>query len=60
MIEKMKEFPSSFPSLSLIIDWRERDRKNSSRLEFEACLFILRWLKVKVSGFRVKFVELCE
>jgi len=27
------------PSLSLIIDWREKDRRNSSGLEFEANLF---------------------
>jgi len=37
----MKEFPS----LSLIVDWRERDRKNSSRLEFEACLFHFKVVK---------------
>jgi len=36
------------PSLSLIVDWRERNRMNSSGL------------KVKVSGFRVKFVEVFE
>jgi len=33
MIEKY-----SFPSLFLIVDWRERDRMNSSGLECEAYL----------------------
>jgi len=32
------EFPSSFPSLSLIVDWRERDRINLSGLECEGYL----------------------
>jgi len=35
---KVEEFPSSFPSLFLIIDWRERDMINSSGLECEAYL----------------------
>jgi len=35
---KIEEFPSSCPSLSLIVDWRERDRMNLNGLECEACL----------------------
>jgi len=57
---KIEEFSSSFPSLSLIVDWRERDMMDSSGLECKLVLFTLRGLKVKVSGFRVKFVEVCE
>jgi len=32
----------------------------SSGLECGACLVHLRGLKLKVSGFRVKFVKVCE
>jgi len=37
-LEKIEEFPFSFPSLSLIVDWRDRDKMNLSGLECEACL----------------------
>jgi len=47
----MEEFPSSFPSLSLIIDWRESDRKNSSGLEFKACLFHFKGIKGESEWF---------
>jgi len=33
------------PSLSLIIDWRERDRMNSSGLEYEAYLVHFKGIK---------------
>ena len=33
---------------------------NSSGLEWEACLVHVKLLKVKVGGFRLKFVEVCE
>jgi len=33
------------PSLSLIVDWRERDRMNSSGLECEAYLFPFEGIK---------------
>jgi len=33
------------PSLSLIVDWRERDRMNSSGLECEACLLHFKGIK---------------
>jgi len=33
------------PSFSLIIDWRERDRMNSSGLEYEACLVHFKGIK---------------
>ena len=38
----------------------ERVMMNSSGFECEAFLFTLRGLKVKVRGFRVKFVDICE
>jgi len=33
------------PSLSLIVDWRERDRMNSSGLECETCLVHFKGIK---------------
>jgi len=33
---------------------------NSSGLEWEACFVHAKVLKVKVGGFRLKFVEVCE
>jgi len=33
------------PSLSLIVDWRERDRMNSSGLGCEACLVHFKGIK---------------
>jgi len=33
---------------------------NSSGLEWEACFVHVKLLKVKVGGFRLKFVEVCE
>jgi len=41
----MEQFPSSFPSLSIIVDWRESDTKNSNGLEFEACLVHFKGIK---------------
>jgi len=41
----MEQFPSSFPSLSVIVDWRENDTKNSNGLEFEACLVQFKGIK---------------
>ena len=48
------------PSLSLIVDWRERDRMNSSGYECDVCVVTLSGLKVKDGGFRLKFVKVCE
>jgi len=42
---KIKEFPSSFPSLSLNVDWRESERMNSSGLECEVCLVHFKGIK---------------
>ena len=33
---------------------------NSSGLEWEACFVHVKVLKVKMGGFRLKFVEVCE
>jgi len=44
---KNRGISTSFPSLSLNVDRRERERMNSRGLECEA-LFTLRGLKVKV------------
>jgi len=33
------------PSLSLIVDWRERDRMNPSGLECESCLVHFKGIK---------------
>jgi len=33
------------PSLSLIVDWRERDKMNSSGLECESCLVHFKGIK---------------
>jgi len=38
MEEKIKEFSSSFPPLSLKVDWKEREMINSSGLECEVCV----------------------
>jgi len=38
----------------------DNNRMNSSGLEWEACLVHVKLLKVKVGGFRLKFVEVCE
>ena len=51
---KIKEFSSSFSSLPLDIE-----RMTSSGL-LKFVLFTLNGLKVKVVGFRVKFVKVCE
>jgi len=45
MIEKIEEFPSSFPSLSLNADWRETERMNSNGLECVACLVHFKFIK---------------
>jgi len=42
---KIEEFSSSFPSLSLNVDWRESERMNSSGLECEACLVYFKRIK---------------
>jgi len=41
----MEEFPSSSPSLSVEVHWREREMMNSSGLECEVCGFHLKWIK---------------
>jgi len=40
----------------------ERERMTSSGLDYSVkfVLFTLSGLKVKVSGFRIKFVDVCE
>jgi len=38
-------FPLPSPSLSLIVDWRKRDRMNLSGLECEACLVHFKGIK---------------
>jgi len=48
------------PSLSLIVDWRERDKMNSSGLECEACVVHFKVIKGESRWFRLKFVEVCE
>ena len=55
---KIEKFPSSLPSLTTEVDWRERD--DESGLECEVCVVTLSGLKVKEGGFRVKFVKVCE
>jgi len=47
MIEKNRNFSLPFP-LSIKFDWREREKITSSGF------------KLKVGGFRVKFVKVCE
>jgi len=49
-----------FPSFSLNIDRSEREMMNSRGLEYEAWLVHFKGLKVKVSGLRILFVEVCE
>jgi len=45
---KNRGISTSFPSLSLNMDWRVREMMNSSGLECEACLVHFKGLKVKV------------
>jgi len=42
---KIKKFPFSFPSLSVKVDWREREMMNSSGLESEVCVVHFKWIK---------------
>jgi len=42
---KVEEFPSSFPSFSLKVDWRERERMTSSELKCEVCVVRLKLIK---------------
>jgi len=44
MIGKWSNFPLPSP-LSVIVDWRESDTKNSNGLEFEACLVHFKGIK---------------
>jgi len=39
------EISSSFPSLSLIVHWKERYRMNSSELEYETSLVHFKGIK---------------
>jgi len=56
---KIEEFPSSFP-LSLIVDWRERDRINSSGLECEAYLVHFKGIKCESRWIKSKVCDVCE
>jgi len=38
MTLKIEEFSTSFPSLFVKVDWREREMMNSSGLECEVCV----------------------
>jgi len=42
---KIEIFPFSFPSLSVKVDWREREMMNSSGLECEVCVVHFKWIK---------------
>jgi len=42
---KIEEFPSSFPSLSAKVDWREKEMMNSSGLICEVCVVHFKWIK---------------
>jgi len=55
----MEEFPSSFPSLSFNVDWRERERERMtlSGLECEVCVIHFEWIKGERGGFRIQFVK---
>jgi len=57
MIEKIRNFHLPSPSLSVKVDWRVSEMINSSGYSVMFVLFTLSGLKVKVGGFRVKFVE---
>jgi len=41
---KIEEFPSTFPSLSIKVDWMEREMMNSSGLECEICVVHFKWI----------------
>jgi len=42
---KIEEFSSSFPYLSVKVDWRQREMMNSSGLECEVSVVHLQWIK---------------
>jgi len=44
---ELDELPISFTSLSVKVDWREREMMNSSGLECETCLFHFKGIKAE-------------
>jgi len=44
---KIEEFPSSFTSLFVKVEWREREMVNSSGLECKPCLIHFKGIKGK-------------
>jgi len=52
---KIEEFSSSFSPIPLIVDWRERDRMNSSGLECEPYLVHFKGIKGESEWIKSKF-----
>jgi len=42
---KIEQFSSSFPSLSIKVDWGEREMMNSNGLQSEVCIVHFKWIK---------------
>jgi len=51
---KIEEFRFSFPSISLKVDWMERERMTSSGLQCEVCVVHFKWIKGETRWIKSK------